>query len=151
MPHTTKSVKKTTCKKVMKKKSTKMKLWKFWYYNFSDYEYPGAGDSDEAFYEGPFEDLRVDGGDFYDFLKHRLFPGIDKGYVYIEDENGNEVTQIPSDLRQEVIVYFHPENIIKKMHRYLDRDILEDHYLALEECGWDVDEWHNGKRQVYRS
>ena len=151
MPHTTRSVSKNTAKKVVKKKSSNKGLWLFWFYNFADYEYPGAGDSDEAFYEGPFEDLRVDGGDFFDFLKHRLFPGIDKRYIYIEDEDGNELTQIPDDLRQEVIVYFHPENIIKKMHRYLARFLLEDHYQALEDNGWDVDEWQNGKRAVYRS
>ena len=133
MPHTTKSVKKTTCKKVMKKKSTKKKLWNFWYYNFADYEW-----NEEVFYEGPFEDLRCDGSDYYDFLNHMLFPGIDSNYISMQDKNGNKLTQIPTNLKQKVFVYFKPGNLIEKMHRYLPKDILEDHYLALEECGWTV-------------
>jgi hypothetical protein len=150
MPHTTKTPKPCKTKKVAKP-SKNCKLWNFWFYNFADYEYPGAGDGDEAFYEGPLGDLKVDGSVFYDFLIRILFPGIDKGYVYMEDEDGNELTQVPDDLSREVIVYFHPENIIKKMHRYLPRALLEDHYTALEECGWDVGESHKGKREVFRS
>lgn len=131
MPHTTNVVSKNTRKKVVKKNS---KLWTFWYYNFADY-----GWNEEVFYEGPFEDLRCDGSDDYDFLNKKLFPGIKKGYVYMEDKDQNKLTQIPTDLKQKVFVYFNPKNLLKKMHRYLSKDILEDHYLGMEEFGWNVE------------
>lgn len=137
MPHTTKSVSKNTDKMVVSNK----KLWTFWYYNFADYEW-----NEEVFYKGPFEDLRCDGSS--DFLNNKLFPGIKKGYILMEDEDQNELTQIPRDLKQKVVVYFKPVNLLKKMHRYLRNDTLEDHYLALEECGWNVEEL---KQIVYKS
>lgn len=118
-----------TGKKVVANK----KLWTFWYYNLVDYEY------ETIFYKGPFEKLRCDGSDYYFFLNHILLPGIEKGYVSMEDEDENKLTEIPTKLKQSVVVYFKPENLIKKMHRYLAKDILEDHYLALEECGWNVE------------
>lgn len=109
-------------------------LWTFWYYNLAGYEY-----NEEIFYNGPFEDLRCDGSDYYDFLNNKLFPGIKKRYISMEDEDQNEITQIPTDLKQKVVVYFNPENLFKKMHRYLPKDTLEDHYLALDECGWNIE------------
>ena len=108
-------------------------LWIFWYYNLADYEY-----DEKIFYKGPFEDLRCDDS-YHDFLNNKLFPGIKERYVYMEDKHGNELTQIPTDLKQKVVVYFNPENLLKKMHQYLPKDTLEDHYLALEEFGWNVE------------
>ena len=57
----------------------------------------------------------------------------------MEDEDQNELTEIPTDLKQKIFVYFKPGSLLKKMDRYLPKDTLEDHYLALEECGWNVE------------
>ena len=110
-------------------------VWTFWYYNLADYDY----NEENFIYKGPFEDLRCDGSDYYDFLNNKLFPGIEQRYISMEDEDQNEITQLPTNLKQKVVVYFNPENLLKKMHRYLSKDTLEDHYLALEECGWDIE------------
>jgi len=52
---------------------------------------------------------------------------------------------------QEVVVYFHPENIIRKMHLYLRDNTLEQHYEALKQHGWNVKEPRTGKPKVFRS
>ncbi len=121
-------------------------LWIFWYYNLADYEY-----DKDILYTGPLEDLRCDGSDYHDFLDNKLFSGIKEKYVYMEDKHGKELTQIPTDLKQEVVVYFNTENLLKKMHQYLPKDTLEDHYLALEEFGWNVEALKQMHYDAYES
>ena len=151
MPHTTKQRKQPAPSKKVLRKRANRKLWMFWYKNFEDNEYPGAQEEDGVFYEGPFDQCCTTAGDF---IRKKLLPGIKKKYVILEDEDGEDLTEIPDDddLDQEVVIRFNPEKIINKMHYYFPRSVLKQHYTALKECGWDVDnEWENGKRAVYRS
>jgi len=123
----------------------------FWFKNWEDNEFPGAQEEDGVFYEGAFDQCSTNNGDF---IRKKLLPGIKKKYVILEDEDGEDLTEIPDDddLDQEVVIRFNPEKIINKMHHYFPRSVLKQHYTALKECGWDVDnEWENGKRNVYRS
>lgn len=142
MPHTTKTPKKIKQKKVIKPK--KKSIWKHFYYKWADYEYPGAQHEDETYYEGTYDEL-INGE-----VKNLLFPAIKRGYITMEDEDDNTLTS-PPEPDTEIIVRFVPEKLVKKMHKYIPKDILINHYLALEECGWDVDGWKDGERKVYRS
>jgi hypothetical protein len=152
MPHT-KTPK--PCKRAKKsvKKAKKYNLWKIWFNKWKDQGFPGAGDSSSAFYGGLFKDIPVDPFEHHRFLMYELFPGIKRGYIHIEDDKGHELKHMPydDDMDQEVVVYFRPENIIKKMHLYLRGDTLEQHYEALKQRGWVVKEPRTGKRNVFRS
>lgn len=152
MPHT-KTPK--PCKRSKKriKKMRKRNLWNIWFDKWKAQGFPGAGDSDEAFYEGLFKDIPVDPFEHHRFLMYELFPAVEKGYIHIEDDNGHELKFMPydDDMDQEVVIYFHPEKIIKKMHVYLRGDTLEGHYQTLKKCGWVVKEPLTGKRKVFRS
>jgi len=148
-------------KKVLKKKLEEKKLWHFWFLEWANSEYEGAKEEDAIYREGTFEECYDDG----EFLRDKLVPAIRKGLVMMVDEEGEAWTSSNiSDDRvidwnyleeeygeQEVVIRFNPEKLISKMHCYLSRDEMETHYTALEECGWDVDGWENGKRAVYRS
>ena len=71
-------------------------------------------------------------------------------YIKVKRISWHQFKKESADMDQEVVVYFHPENIIRKMHLYLD-DTLEHHYEALKKRGWVVKEPLTGKRKVFRS
>ena len=151
MPHTTRQTKQAAPSKKVLRKRANRNLFMFWFKNWEDNEFPGAQEEDGVFYEGAFDQCCTENGDF---IRKKLLPGIKKKYVILEDEDGEDLTEIPDDddLDQEVVIRFNPEKIINKMHHYFPRSVLKQHYTALKECGWDVDnEWENGKRNVYRS
>ena len=150
MPHT-KTHKPCKPSKKRIKKLRKRNLWNIWFNKWKDQGFPGAGNSDESFYEGLFKDIPVDPFEHNRFLMYELFPAVEKGYIRIEDDKGHELKYMPydDDMDQEVVIYFHPEKIIKKMHLYLD-DTLEHHYQTLQLCGWHLGKSHNGKRKVFR-
>ena len=72
------------------------------------------------------------------FLNHILLPGIEKGYVSMEDEDENKLTEIPTKLKQSVVVYFkpesHQEDASVSRQRYFGRPLS-----GIEECGWNVE------------
>ena len=149
MPHTKQITRRAPSKKVLRKKMEDKKLYLFWLKQWADHEYPGAQGDDEVFYEGTFDEYfgKCQG----DFLFEKLSPGIEKGYLTIADEDGEEISLDVLHMEKEIVVSFHPEKLISKIHCYLSRSEMQEHYTALEECGWDVDDWENGKRAVYRS
>ena len=53
--------------------------------------------------------------------KEHLQPGVAAGYITVEDD---------------VTIRFKPENIIKHMRKYLPKETLVDHWMAMEEAGW---------------
>jgi len=156
-------------KKVLQKKMEDKKLYLYWLKQWADHEYPGAQGDDTEYFEGTFEDIMDDRTKttHRDFVEKTLFPGMKKCYVTMSDEKGYELTSSFAMLpfgnvidweylqkeydEQEVVIRFDPEKLISKIHYYLSRSEMQEHYTALEDCGWDVDEWENGKRAVYRS
>ena len=128
MPHT-KTPKPCKRTKKVKRKSKNNKLWHFWYYEWAETEWS----KNAIYYKGAFDEVC---DDFHLFLENKLFPGIKKGYIRMEDEYGEELRNIPDDdLDQEVVIRFRPCKLMNRMHRYLARDIFEDHCMAMEECG----------------
>jgi len=72
-------------------------------------------------------------------------------YIIVKRISWHQFKKESADMDQEVVVYFHPENIIRKMHLYLRDNTLEQHYEALKQHGWNVKEPRTGKPKVFRS
>ena len=105
-----------------------LELWTYWYYEWADTGFS----MDPVCYEGLVKELA---DDFQSFVEQKLFPGIEKEYITMWDEHGKKLTTI-EDMSQKVVIRSNPNTLINKMHIYLEKDVFEDHCMAMEENGW---------------
>ena len=123
-------------KRAKVEKLSEKELWGYWYYEWAETDW-SEGEHyirkyDPVYYEGFVKELA---DDFQSFAAKKLFPGIEKEYITMWDEDGNNLTTI-EDMSQKVVIRLNPNTLINKMHIYLRKDTFEDHCMAMEENGW---------------
>tara|TARA_B100001109_G_C18814179_1_gene451212 strand:- start:78 stop:377 length:300 start_codon:yes stop_codon:yes gene_type:complete len=99
-----------------------MDLFKFWYYEWAEHEWPAE---DSVYFEGPL--MRIHPSP-EKFLEDKLNPGVASGYISVEEHSPIGT----------VTVRFQPERLIQDMRKHLSLNVLVDHLMAMEEAGWEL-------------